>query len=189
MHICACLCLCSQYSNPPFSGNVEPGSTDFGKGEHRWWLVSSSLSKAIIPMQSPFSFPPGPSVWFQCAMLIQKAMLSCYSFHFIFVTKKWEKSQLLAWFERQWAFTALTRAWWVQQMFRTFENLTFFSFTLCVCKSTEQLIRSHFKQAILTAKPCNFRGTVPWFISNALTNFTGKSKIKFLQPQVNKLIF
>lgn len=39
------------------------------------------------------------------------------------------------------------------------------------------------------AKTYNFRGTVPWFISNTLTNFTGKSKINFLQPQVSKLIF
>lgn len=39
------------------------------------------------------------------------------------------------------------------------------------------------------AKTYNFRGTVPWFICNTLTNFTGKSKINFLQPQVSKLNF
>lgn len=65
--ICACLNLCSWYAELPFSVNIEPLYKDFEKDE----MMIGPFLQAVIPWQSPFYFPQGPSVSLQCVMLIK----------------------------------------------------------------------------------------------------------------------
>lgn len=114
---CARLCLLVSLFlvlKAPFSHNVEPMSKDFGKVENCWSQQNMAglfiPPKASVPMQCPYYFPSGPSVWLQRMMLIQKVMLSCYSFHFILIIQNWGKSHLFSMVWEAVILTTFTRA-------------------------------------------------------------------------------